>query len=111
MLSSNKRIQKEIRYEVFTPGGPGGQHANRTSSAVRVVHIPTGLSAIARESRSQARNRALALERLIVKLKARQRRRKIRIPTQMPIHAHEERLQAKEHRSKTKALRKKVPPE
>ena len=111
MLSFDQRIQKEIRFETFTPGGPGGQHANRTSSAVRIVHIPTGLSAIAREHRSQARNRDLALERLIAKLKARQRRRKSRIPTKTPARAHEERLQVKERRSQTKALRKKVSPD
>jgi len=111
MLSFDQRIRKEIRIETFTPGGPGGQHANRTSSAVRAVHVPTGLSAIAREHRSQARNRELALERLIAKLKSRLRRRKPRVPTKTPTRAHQERLQAKERRSKIKAFRKKVPPE
>jgi len=111
MLSPEQRILKEIRFETFTPGGPGGQHANRTSSAVRVVHVPTGLSAIARDHRSQARNRELALERLIAKLKARLRRRKPRLPTRTPPRAHEKRLLAKELRSKIKALRKKVPPD
>jgi protein subunit release factor A len=107
----DQRILKEIRFETFTPGGPGGQHANRTSSAVRAVHVPTGLRAIAREHRSQARNRELALQRLIAKLKARQRRRNRRIPTQAPLRAREARLQTKERRSQTKALRKKVPAE
>ena len=44
--------------------GPGGQHVNKTESAVRVTHISTGLSAIGREERSQYLNRKLALARL-----------------------------------------------
>jgi peptide chain release factor len=54
----------ELRWEVMRAGGPGGQHANKTSSAVRVTHAPTGLAAIARDGRSQHQNRKLALARL-----------------------------------------------
>ena len=46
----------------------GGQHVNTTNSAVRVIHIPTGISAVASEERSQNRNKALALLRLQEKL-------------------------------------------
>ena len=53
-----------MRFESFRAGGPGGQHQNTTDSAVRATHRPTGLTAAAREMRSQHRNRALALERL-----------------------------------------------
>jgi protein subunit release factor A len=48
--------------------GPGGQHVNRTESAVRVTHLPTGVRATAMEERSQHRNRKLALARLTKKL-------------------------------------------
>lgn len=51
-------------FETFRAGGPGGQHQNTTDSAVRATHRPTGLAAVAREERSQHRNKALALERL-----------------------------------------------
>ncbi len=53
-----------IKIETMRAGGPGGQHQNKTESAVRVTHIPTGVSAIAREERSQYRNKKLALARL-----------------------------------------------
>ncbi len=55
---------REVRIEAMRAGGPGGQHQNTTDSAVRAVHLPTGLSAIARDGRSQHANRALAIERL-----------------------------------------------
>lgn len=54
----------EVTFESFRAGGPGGQHQNTTDSAVRATHRHTGLTAVAREMRSQHRNKALALERL-----------------------------------------------
>lgn len=57
---------QDVSYESFRAGGPGGQHQNTTDSAVRAIHRPTGMVAVAREMRSQHRNKALALERLIV---------------------------------------------
>ena len=55
----------EVRLETFRASGPGGQHVNTSDTAVRLVHQPTGLVAIAGEERSQAANRKLALARLI----------------------------------------------
>jgi peptide chain release factor len=63
----------EIRFESFRAGGPGGQHQNKTESAVRAVHLPTGLSATARDGRSQHRNKLLAIERLKALLDAKAR--------------------------------------
>lgn len=54
----------EVRFETMRAGGPGGQHQNVTDSAVRAVHLPTGLAAIARDGRSQHANRKVAFERL-----------------------------------------------
>ena len=59
---------REVRWETMRASGPGGQHVNRTESAVRVTHLPTGVQATAMEERSQHRNRKLALARLAKKL-------------------------------------------
>jgi peptide chain release factor len=55
---------RDLVIQTFRSSGPGGQHVNTTDSAVRVIHQPTGLTAIAREGRSQSANRELALARL-----------------------------------------------
>lgn len=54
----------DVAFEAMRASGPGGQHVNKTESAVRATHRPTGLVATAREERSQAMNRKLALARL-----------------------------------------------
>lgn len=59
----------EIRIETMRSSGAGGQHVNKTESAVRVTHIATGITAVAGEERSQHLNRKLALSRLYEKLK------------------------------------------
>jgi peptide chain release factor len=60
---------RAVRFEAFRAGGPGGQHQNKTESAVRAVHLPTGRAVAARDGRLQHRNKAIALERLGLLLK------------------------------------------
>ena len=61
---------KDVYWETMRASGPGGQHVNRTESAVRVTHLPAGMQAAASEERSQHRNRKLALARLAAKIAA-----------------------------------------
>ena len=67
---SDELLLAECRVETFRAGGPGGQHQNATESGVRLVHLPSGLRAVASEERSQHRNRARALARCRVWLAA-----------------------------------------
>lgn len=66
--------ERDLEFSTLRASGPGGQHVNKTESAVRVVHRPTGLSVVAREERSQQQNKRLALARLAALLLARDQR-------------------------------------
>lgn len=69
VLSESQEVtEHDFRYETLRASGPGGQHVNKTESAVRAVHIPTGMSVVASDQRSQWQNKKLATERLLVKL-------------------------------------------
>jgi peptide chain release factor len=54
----------DLKFETMRASGAGGQHVNTTDSAVRVIHVPTGLTAFAQEERSQYMNKKLAITRL-----------------------------------------------
>ena len=59
---------QDLKFESMRSSGPGGQHTNKTESAVRVTHVPTGLSAVSSDQRSQHMNKKLAVVRLYEKL-------------------------------------------
>ncbi len=59
-----------ITYQTLRSSGPGGQHVNKTESAVRATHAPSGMSVTASDQRSQIQNKKLATERLLIKLSA-----------------------------------------
>jgi protein subunit release factor B len=107
----------ELEESFARSSGPGGQHVNKVSTAVTLRHLPTGLSVTVQDSRSQARNRALALERLLDLMErqrdekraaqkaaaAQQRRRNSPRPPRLKRRI----LESKRNRSQLKKLRAK----
>lgn len=93
----------------FVGSGPGGQHRNKTASAVRLLHPATGLAVTATERRSQAQNRAVALRRLRAALLALSVVPRRRRPTRPSRAAKERRLEAKRQRARRKADRRGEP--
>lgn len=62
--------ERDITYETLRSSGPGGQNVNKVETAVRVTHLPSGVSVLATDMRSQSQNKKLAYDRLILKLSA-----------------------------------------
>jgi ribosome-associated protein len=118
----------EIELRVSRSSGPGGQHANVTASRVEAVfdvaasraltddqkrrvmaRVGPRLTAVAQDSRSQARNRELALERLRSRLAAALAVQRPRRPTRPSEAARERRLDSKRRASERKRLRRRPP--
>src|SRR4030042_5501438 len=92
----------EVRVETFKSSGPGGQHKNKRETAVRLRHLPSGITVLATEHRSQAKNKALAFYRLEMRLASGRKKKKARIPTDAPHALKESVLMTKHHRSRIK---------
>ena len=71
---SDAELVAECDLHTYRASGPGGQKRNKTESAVRILHRPSGISVVATESRSQHENRQRALQRLRTALALRLRR-------------------------------------
>ena len=101
-------LKDEVEMTAFKSGGPGGQHKNKTESAVRLKHLPTGLIVVAADHRSQFQNREAAWERLLEKLARRRQKRKPRVPTQPSRAAKARRLEGKKQHAVKKHGRRGV---
>ncbi|HZR09772.1 MAG TPA: peptide chain release factor-like protein [Myxococcales bacterium] len=86
--------------------GPGGQHRNKAETAVRLVHLPSGVSVEGKDERSRTQNLRIALGRLREKLERRAYRPPPRRPTRPSRAAKQRRLDTKKRESRKKALRR-----
>jgi len=104
---SDEDLLKECNVDTFRAGGKGGQHLNKTESAVRLTHLPTGTVVSCQDERSQYQNKRKCLLQLREKLVALNYRPPKRIPTRKPRSAKEKILETKRKQSQKKQLRQK----
>jgi ribosome-associated protein len=101
-------LEREVVVEVFRASGPGGQHVNKTESALRLRHLPSGVVVTAQDSPSQHRNRDIAFERLIERLEKLNYVPKKRVPTRPTRASKERRIEAKKREGARKQTRGRV---
>lgn len=104
---SDEDLLRECEVDTFRSSGPGGQHVNKTESAVRLRHLPSGVVVTSQQERSQHRNKALCLEKLRARIARLNHRPAKRVPTRVPRSARNRTLEQKTRRSNVKRLRSK----
>jgi ribosome-associated protein len=104
---SDEDLLRECEVETFRSSGPGGQHVNKTESAVRLTHVPSGIVVSSQQERSQHRNKAICLQKLRNKVAQLNYRPKKRLPTRIPRSVKKRTLEEKTRRSQIKRLRSK----
>ena len=108
MKPEDEKLLDQCVVQAFRASGPGGQHVQKTDSAVRLIHLPTGIRVTSQRERSQYLNKKICLEKLRKKLSDKAKKQKKRIPTKRPKKAKEEALKEKAIRSEKKRFRKSI---
>jgi protein subunit release factor B len=98
-------LKKETEVKFSRSSGPGGQNVNKRDTAVRLRHIPTGITVRVQRERSQAENLRIAFERLEKKLEDLNKPETIRISTKVPRSERKIRLLGKRRHSEIKKSR------
>ena len=105
--TDRETLETQVRIDTYRASGPGGQHVNKTNSAIRITHELSGVVVIAQDSSSQFRNKETAFERLIEKLKKRNHVPKKRLATKPTRASKERRIEGKKTRAVVKSNRSK----
>ena len=103
---SDDELLAQCRVETFRSGGKGGQHANKTESAVRLTHISSRIQVSCQEERSQHLNKMKCLKELRKRIIQHNYRPPKRIKTKPTRSSIEKRLTKKKHQSEKKQNRK-----
>ncbi len=106
--TDRETLEREVEVQVFRASGPGGQHVNKTESALRLKHLPSGVVVTSQDSPSQHRNRDTAFERLIEKLQRLNHVPRKRVATRPTRASKERRLVAKKDTGAKKQARGRV---
>ena len=101
-------LEREVEIDVLRASGPGGQHVNKTESAVRLTHPPSGVMVVVQDTRSQHRNREVAFERLAERLRRLNHVPRKRVPTKPTAAARKRRLETKKQVGAKKLTRGRV---
>ncbi len=103
---SDEALLAQCRVQTFRATGPGGQGVNTTDSAVRIVHLPTGVTVTCRRERSQLQNKLTCIDRLRTKLEALNEVEEPRIYTAEPRAVKRRVVDSKVKRGRVKRLRR-----
>ena len=102
----NDALIAQCDVETLRAGTKGGQRANKVETGIRLTHRPSGLRVTSRASRSQFRNKALAVAELRRRLEEMNRPVTLRTATKPTRASRRRRVEAKKQRAQTKALRR-----
>ena len=103
---SDDALLRDSDLDTLRAGTKGGQRANKVETGIRMHHRPTGITVVSRTSRSQFRNRAMALQELRRRIEERNKPVKPRKPTKPTRGSKRRRVEAKKRRSEKKKNRR-----